>query len=121
MKQMIHRGEKGFTMAELLVVIAIMAILVGVAVGSFTGLISSGEGQSSTYEKEAVQTAVDAWISTHTSETLEARLSPAVISASPTSDAPFITMIRRLPTTYMYTWTASGTGTAAEVTQHGKG
>ncbi|MCP4595010.1 Tfp pilus assembly protein FimT/FimU, partial [Neptuniibacter sp.] len=47
--------ESGFTLGELLVVLAIMTVLVAVAVGSFTGLIGTGEEVTKTYENEAVQ------------------------------------------------------------------
>lgn len=114
-----HQPGKGFTMAELLVVIAIMAILVGVAVGSFTGLIGSGESTSGDYEKEAVQTAVDAYMSVEGASTLSGshtRTTPDVIEKGDQSgDAPFVRYMRRLPTDYTYTWNSSGS-----VTQHGK-
>jgi|GEM_PF-651891 prepilin-type N-terminal cleavage/methylation domain-containing protein len=108
-----HRNEKGFTLGELLVVIAIMTILVGVAVGSFTGLIGSGKSEAAIYEKEAVQTAIDSYMGVSASATVTARSDAAVITSSD-SDAPFVTYLRRLPTTYQYTWTASGS-----VTQNG--
>ncbi len=104
-----HRREQGFTMSELLVVIAIMAILVGVAVGSYTGLIGSGKSESKTYEYEAVQTAIDAYLSVSGTSVMSARTSAATV----TSSDSFSSYMRRLPTTYTYTWTASGT-----VTQH---
>jgi len=103
-------GEKGFTLSELLVVIAIMAVLVGVAVGSYRGLIGSGKTESAKYELEAVQTAVDAYMSITASATVTARSTAAVVTGSD-SIADYM---RRLPTTYQYTWTASGS-----VTQHG--
>lgn len=105
-----HHGQKGFTLGELLVVIAIMTILVGVAVGSFTGLIGTGKTESKTWEKEAVQTAVDAYLAVSGTDTMSARSSAAVV----TSADSFATYMRRLPSTYTYTWTTSGS-----VTQHG--
>lgn len=103
----LHHGQKGFTLGELLVVIAIMTILVGVAVGSFTGLIGSGKSESKNWEKEAVQTAIDAHLAMSGTSTMTARTTPAEVT---TSD-PFSTYMRRLPTTYTYTWTASGSVT----------
>ncbi|MBT4510909.1 MAG: type II secretion system protein [Chloroflexi bacterium] len=105
----IHKEEKGFTLGELLVVIAIMTILVGVAVGSFTGLIGSGSNEAKVYEKEAVQTAIDAYMGANASGTVTARASAAVV----TSSDFFATYMRRLPTNYTYTWLDSGS-----VTQH---
>ncbi|MDY6911791.1 MAG: type II secretion system protein [Chloroflexota bacterium] len=104
-----NRKQKGFTLAELLVVIAIMAVLIGVAVGSFTGLIGSGETEAKNYETEAVQTAIDAYMAVNTSTSITARTTAAKVT---TSDA-FSTYMRRLPTTYCYTWTASGVVTQA--------
>ena len=104
-----YQNQKGFTLAELLVVIAIMAILIGVAVGSFTGLIGSGETEAKTYETEAVQVAIDAYMATSHTTTMTARATAAKVT---TSDA-FSTYMRRLPTTYCYTWTASGVVTQA--------
>jgi prepilin-type N-terminal cleavage/methylation domain-containing protein len=109
----INRNQKGFTLGELLVVIAIMTILVGVAVGSFTGLIASGKSEAASFEKMAVQTAVDAHMGVSASATVTARSTAAVIASSD-SDAPFTNYLRRLPTTYEYTWLASGS-----VTQYG--
>ncbi|MCP4611431.1 MAG: type II secretion system protein, partial [Planctomycetes bacterium] len=103
----ISRNEKGFTLGELLVVIAIMTILVGVAVGSFTGLIGSGKSEAAKYEMEAVQTAIDSHMSVSASATITARNDAAVITSSD-SDTPFVTYLRRLPTTYQYTWTETG-------------
>ncbi len=105
----IHRKQTGFTMAELLVVIAIMAILVGVAVGSFTGLIGSGTGESKTYEKEAVQTAIDAYMSVNSATSIA---SVALGSERPiTNSDVFASYMRRLPTTHAYSWTSSGSVT----------
>ncbi len=111
MKQ-INKGEGGFTLSELLVVIAIMAVLVGVAVGSYTGLIGSGKSEAKTYELEAVQVAMDSYMSITASATITARSTAAVVTSS---DA-IADYMRRLPTTYMYTWTSSGS-----VAQHGEG
>ncbi len=105
----IHREEKGFTLGELLVVIAIMTILVGVAVGSFTGLIGSGSDEAKVYEKEAVQVAIEAYMGVNAAGTVAARVTPAEV----TSSDFFATYMRRLPTQYTYTWLASGS-----VTQH---
>ncbi len=105
----IHQEQKGFTLGELLVVIAIMTILVSIAVGSFTGLIGSGTTESAKYEKEAVQTAVDAYLSVSGTTVMTAQTSAAVV----TSSDVFATYMRRLPTKYTYTWLASGS-----VTQH---
>ncbi len=103
MKQ-IHKKQGGFTLSELLVVIAIMAILVGVAVGSYTGLIGSGTSESKTYEYEAVQTAMDSYMSVTASATVTARASAATVT-----DADAIgDYMRRLPTKYTYTWTSAG-------------
>ena len=98
------RKEKGFTLVELLVVIAIMATLIGVAVGSFTGLIGTGQNESKNTEKVAVQTAVDTYISVSPTHTLAARTVAAVIDTGDT-DAPFKIYLRSLPTKYSYTWT----------------
>ena len=106
-------NEQGFTLGELLVVIAIMTILVSVSVGAFTGLIGSGRAEAAQFEKMAVQTAIDSHMGVTASSTISARLSAAVI-ASNDSDAPFNTYLRRLPTTYEYTWLATGS-----VTQYG--
>jgi len=105
--------EKGFTLGELLVVIAIMTILVSVSVGAFTGLIGSGRAEAAQFEKMAVQTAIDSHMGVTASSTISARLDAAVITSSD-SDAPFTTYLRRLPTTYEYTWLDSGS-----VTQYG--
>ncbi len=100
----IYNEQGGFTLSELLVVIAIMAILVGVAVGSYTGLISSGTSESKSYEYEAVQTAMDAYMSVSASATVTARASAAVV----TSSDDIADYMRRLPTNYTYTWTSEG-------------
>ncbi len=97
----------GFTLSELLVVIAIMAILVGVAVGSFTGLMDSGKSESVKYELEAVTMAVESYMAVNVSGTITARDNGAVIAAGD-SDAPFETYIRKLPTEYRYVWDSSG-------------
>ena len=102
--------EKGFTLGELLVVIAIMTILVAVAVGSFIGLIGSGSGISKQYEKESVDVAIEAHMDTTLSTTITERDTAAVITSSDI-DAPFATFLRRLPTQYEYSWTASGSVT----------
>ncbi|MDY6911648.1 MAG: LamG-like jellyroll fold domain-containing protein [Chloroflexota bacterium] len=100
-------NDKGFTLAELLVVIAIMAVLIGVAVGAFTGLIGSGESESAKYEKEAVQTAVESYMSVNATGTITARTTAAAITETD-ADAPFKTFLRRLPTEYTYSWTDKG-------------
>ncbi len=99
--------ERGFTLSELLVVIAIMAILIGVAVGSFTGLMGSGKEESAKYELECVSMAVESYMSVNASGTITARDSGAVI-ADGDSDAPFEIYIRNLPTKYLYIWDSSG-------------
>ena len=102
-------NRRAFTLTELLVVIAIMTILVGVAVGSFTGLIGSGSDEAKVYEAEAVQVAIEAYMGVNAVGTVADRAVPAEV----TSSDFFATYMRRLPTKYTYTWTASGS-----VTQH---
>ncbi len=106
-------NQKGFTLGELLVVIAIMTILVAVAVGAFTGLIGSGKSESAKFEKESVQSAVESYLAVSGTTAVTARSGAAVITSSD-SDAPFSSYLRRLPTNYQYTWTATGS-----VTQYG--
>ncbi|WP_297308671.1 LamG-like jellyroll fold domain-containing protein, partial [Neptuniibacter sp.] len=103
-------NEKGFTLGELLVVIAIMTILVAVAVGAFTGLIGSGKSESAKFEKEAVQSAVETYLAVSGTTVVTARSGAAVITSND-GDAPFSTYLRRLPTSYQYTWTATGSVT----------
>ena len=105
----IHKEEQGFTLGELLVVIAIMTILVGVAVGSFTGLIGSGSDEAKVYELEAVQVAIEAYMGVNAAGTVSAQAVPAEV----TSGDFFAQYMRRLPTKYTYTWTDLGL-----VTQH---
>ncbi|MDY6911647.1 MAG: type II secretion system protein, partial [Chloroflexota bacterium] len=108
-----YRVEKGFTLAELLVVIAIMAVLIGVAVGSFVGLIGSGKTEAAEYEWDTVQTAVEAYMAMNITDTIIARTTAAVIASSDT-DAPFKTYLRRLPTEYKYSWTDKGVTTQSD-------
>jgi len=103
----LRKQEKGFTLVELLVVIAIMAVLIGVAVTSFTGLIGSGSDESDEFELNTVQTSVDAYMAVQKVTTITARVSAAVITSSDT-DAPFKTYLRSLPTKNTYTWTTAG-------------
>ena len=112
--------ESGYTLGELLVVLAIMTILVSIAVGSFTGLIGSGEDVTKTYEYEAVQVAVEAYMDSTASPTITARNGTAVITASD-SDAPFTQFIRRLPTKYTYSWTDDGVVTQSASAGAGEG
>ncbi|MFC2027091.1 type II secretion system protein [Chloroflexota bacterium] len=104
---MFHKKEEGFTLGELLVVIAIMTILVAVAVGSFTGLIGTGADESKKYEREAVQTAIEAYIAvnvTNGSGTLAASTGFEQVTTS----IVFSEYMRRLPTKYTYQWYTSG-------------
>ena len=107
--KVVHKQERGFTLGELLVVIAIMTILVGVAVGSFTGLIGEGSDEAKVYEMEAVQVAIEAYMGVNAVGTVSARAVPAEV----TSGDFFSQYMRRLPTKYEYTWTDLGI-----VTQH---
>lgn len=105
--------DKGFTLVELLIVVGILAVLGGVAVAALTGLIGTGTPEAKASEKAAVQTAIDAYMSVTNLATLppaNARTVAAVITSAST-DAPFKTYIRSLPTKYTYTWTADGTVT----------
>ena len=113
MKRSHRNREEGFTLIELLVVIAIMAVLIGVAVSSFTGLIGSGTTESKDFEANAVQTAIDAHMAVQGETTITARTTAAVI-ASGDADAPFTTYLRSLPTKYKYVWTTAGAITQSE-------
>ena len=109
MLRKMRKGERGFTLVELLVTIAILGTLFGIVTLALNGLATNATTNIKAAEKDQVQTAGDIYLAANypTITSLTARTTAAVVASADT-DAPFKSYLRKLPTQYTYTWTASG-------------
>jgi len=55
-------NQKGFTLVELIIVMAILAVLGGLAVPKFTGILSASKVKANTANVKLLQDAVDLYI-----------------------------------------------------------
>jgi len=60
-------GKRGFTLLEILIVISIIAILVGILMPAFTGIMQSAKIKRATTESKALATAIRAYHAVNTS------------------------------------------------------
>ncbi|MBI2852608.1 MAG: type II secretion system protein [Chloroflexi bacterium] len=114
MLKMVRREEKGFTLIELLIVVGIIGVLLAVAVAALTGFIGTGKTEAMLAEKNAVQTAIDAYMAKNNLTTItEYSGTPRAIAGTD----PFSIYLRPVGTDYSkyeYTWSQNGTITAQQ-------
>lgn len=105
LKEKMRRGEEGFTLVELLVVMAILAVLVGIVLANFTGLLSGSQTKAASSELNIVQTAVDVKMA---NESLTSVTAVTSATNSMTTFGLYPTYMRGSATKGTYTMTSAG-------------
>ncbi len=110
LKERLRRGEEGFTLVELLVVMAILAVLVGIVMANFTGLLSGSQTKAASSEFNIVQTAVDVKMA---NESLTSITAVTTDTNNMTTFGLYPTYMRSSTTKGTYTMTTAGVVTQA--------
>ena len=107
-------AEEGFTLIELLVTIAIMAVLFGIVTLTLSGVGDNATDSLKIAECAVVQSAADIYLAANPGSGITLRGAAAVIDSGDL-DAEFMIYLRDLPTSYTYSWAASGDVTCPDL------